>query len=310
METNKIHKEFIPVMLTPFKENGEVDFKALTELTEFYIKSGASGLFSNCLSSEMFELTEKERLQVVKHVVDVAAGAVRVVATGTFGGPIETQADFVKKIYETGADAVIIIANMLVAKDETDEIFNTQMFKLLDLTEKIPMGFYECPVPYKRLISPVQLKTFVNTGRIIYHKDTCLDLEQVKEKLKAGNNHEFGLYDAYMGHAVASLKAGSTGLSCIQGNYWPELIVWLCENYDNVALTEEVASVQQFFIANMEVMHHVYPITAKYYLQKRGLSITAFTRQQVGELTAEIRNNIDKLYADYKVIEKKLNLKY
>jgi len=305
---NKTRKEFIPVMLTPFKDNGEIDFNSLTELTEFYIKSGASGLFSNCLSSEMFELTEQERLQVVKHVVNVAKGAVRVVATGTFGGEIQTQADFVKKIYETGADAVIIITNMLANQQEPDEVFNTHMFKLLDLTDHIPMGFYECPVPYKRLISPEQLELFVGTNRIIYHKDTCLDIEQVKLKLKAGNGRDFGLYDAYMGHAVASLKAGASGLSCIQGNYWPELIVWLCENFNNASLTQEVAKVQQFFIDNMEVMHHVYPVTAKYYLQKRGLSLSTFTRQQVGELTGEIRNKMGQLYADYKNLVNELEL--
>lgn len=305
---NTIHKEFIPVMLTPFKDNGEIDFNGLTELTEFYIKSGASGLFSNCLSSEMFELTEQERLQVVKHVVNVAGGAVRVVAAGTFGGEIQTQADFVKKIYETGADAVIVITNMLASQQEPDEVFNAQMFKLLDLSDSIPLGFYECPVPYKRLISPVQLELFVATNRIIYHKDTCLDIEQVKQKLKAGNERDFGLYDAYMGHAVVSLKAGASGLSCIQGNYWPELIVWLCENFNNPSLTKEVDRVQQFFIDNMEVMHHDYPVTAKYYLQKRGLSISTFTRQEVGVLTSEIKNNIDKLYKDYNNLDNELEL--
>lgn len=305
---NTIHKEFIPVMLTPFKENGEIDFNGLTELTEFYIKSGASGLFSNCLSSEMFELTEQERLQVVKHVVNVAGGAVRVVATGTFGGEIQTQANFVKKIYETGADAVIVITNMLASQQEPDEVFNAHMFKLLDLTDSIPLGFYECPVPYKRLISPEQLELFVATNRIIYHKDTCLDIEQVKQKLKAGNERDFGLYDAYMGHAVVSLKAGASGLSCIQGNYWPELIVWLCENFNNSSLTKQVDRVQQFFIDNMVVMHHAYPVTAKYYLQKRGLSISTFTRQEVGILTSEIKNNIDKLYIDYNNLENELEL--
>lgn len=296
---NKTLKEFIPVMLTPFKDNGEIDFNRLTELTEFYIKSGVSGLFSNCLSSEMFELTEQESLQVVKHVVNIARGAVRVVATGTFGGEIQTQVDFVKKIHETGVDAVIIITNMLANQQETDEVFNAHMFNLLDLTDHIPMGFYECPVPYKRLISPEQLKLFVATNRIIYHKDTCMDIKQVKLKLKAENGRDFGLYDAYMGHAVASLKAGASGLSCIQGNYWPELIVWLCENFNNASLTQEVAKVQQFFIDNMEVMHHVYPVTAKYYLQKKGLSLSTFTRKQVGELTGEIRNKMGQLYADY-----------
>jgi len=38
------------------------------------------------------------------------------------------------------------------------------------------VGFYECPVPYKRVLTPTQLKGFVETGRVIYHKDTCLDI--------------------------------------------------------------------------------------------------------------------------------------
>ena len=306
---NRKKREFIPVMLTPFKDNGQIDFNGLTELTEFYIKSGASGLFSNCLSSEMFELTEQERLHIVKHVVNVTGGAIRVVASGTFGGKIQTQADFVKKIYELGADAVIIIINMLANQDEPDEVFNVNMFKLLDLTCQIPLGFYECPVPYKRLISQEQLKLFVSTKRIIYHKDTCLDIEQVKLKLKAGDDSEFGLYVAYMGHAVASLKAGASGLSCIQGNYWPELIVWLCDNFNNASLTKEVAKVQQFFIDNMEVMHNVYPATAKYYLQKKGLHLSTFTRQKDREVTRVTRNKMGKLLNDYKKLLNDLELR-
>jgi len=58
----------------------------------------------------------------------------------------------------------------------------------------------------------------------------------------------------------------------------------------------------------MEVMHHVYPVTAKYYLQKRGLSLSTFTRQQAGELTGEIRNKMGQLYADYKNLVNELEL--
>ncbi len=297
-------------MLTPFKDNGEVDFKALTELTEYYIKAGASGLFANCLSSEMYELSEKERLQVVKHVVDVAAGGVSVVATGTFGGEIQTQADFVKRIHDTGVDAVIVITGLMAAQEESDEVFAANTLKLLDLTDNIPLGFYECPVPYKRVISPELLKTFIDTNRIIYHKDTCLDIDQVTRKIEAGKGHKFGLYDAYMGHAVASLNAGAAGLSCIQGNYWPDLIVWLCDNFNNPALAAEVAKVQQFHIENMDVMHNVYPITAKYFLQKRGLSLSAFTRKQGGlvQLTSEVKKDIDKLYTEFKQLQEELEL--
>src|SRR5690606_14572829 len=86
-------KRYIPVMLTPFTESGSVDFGGLTKLTEFYLRAGAAGLFANCQSSEMFSLSGEEQHAIVDHVVRVADGAVPVVATGTFGGPVEKQAD-------------------------------------------------------------------------------------------------------------------------------------------------------------------------------------------------------------------------
>ncbi|HEY8784582.1 MAG TPA: dihydrodipicolinate synthase family protein [Mucilaginibacter sp.] len=291
---------FIPVMLTPFKNNGAIDYDILTQLTEIYLNAGAAGLFANCLSSEMYELNEDEKLRTIKHIIKVADGAVPVVATGTFGGSIRQQSDFVKRVNDTGVDAVIIITSLLANKEDPDTLFNERVFELFDLTDNIPLGFYECPVPYKRVLSPGQLVKFVATGRVIYHKDTCLDINMIKEKLKAGDaNPNFGLYDAYMGHAVKSLQAGSAGLSCIQGNFFPELIAWLCANYANTALETEVNSVQQFLIDNMDVMHNVYPIIAKYWLTKRGLKISTITRRDVGIFSPAIRKHIDDLHSNY-----------
>jgi len=302
-------KGFIPVMLTPFKDNGAIDYDVLTQLTEIYINAGATGLFANCLSSEMFELTDAERLLVIKHVIKVANGAVPVVATGTFEGTIDQQADFVKRVNDTGTDAVIVITGLLAGEKETDEVFSDRVFELFDKTEDIPLGFYECPVPYKRLLSPGQLTEFVKTGRVVYHKDTCLNLDTIKQKLNAGKyNSDFGVYDAYMVHAVESLKAGSAGLSCIQGNFFPELIVWLCNNYNNASLKAEVDKVQQFLIDNMDVMHNVYPIIAKYGLNKRGLKISTFTRRNVGDFSSAIKSSIEHLYTDYSQLRNRIGL--
>lgn len=306
---NTTKKGFIPVMLTPFKDNGAVDFDGLTRLTELYLEAGASGLFANCLSSEMFELTEKERLQTIEHIIKITNGTVPVVATGTFEGSIETQADFIKKVHNTGTQAVILLAGLIAKESESDAVFNENVFSLFDKTENIPVGFYECPVPYKRLLSPKQLRLFIDTGRVIYHKDTCLNLDTIKQKLAVtADTPTFGLYDAYMAHAVDTLKAGSAGLSCIQGNYFPELIVWLCDNYNNEDLQKEVANVQHFLIKNMDVMHHVYPTVSKYFLQKRGFEISTFTRREVGIFTPTIAKQIEQLYASYIQLQNNLEL--
>ena len=301
-------KGFIPVMLTPFSNDGRIDFDVLKQLTENYLRAGSAGLFANCLSSEMFELNDEERISLIRSVVEITDGSVPVIATGTFGGPISKQADFVKRVYDEGVGAVIVITSLLGDESDNDAAFNQQVSDLLTQTPGIPLGFYECPVPYKRVLKPEQLAEFVSTGRVIYHKDTSLDLDQVKEKLRLTEGYNFGLYDAYMVHAVDSLKAGSAGLSCIQGNYFPELIVWLCNHYNDESRSDEVAKVQQFLIDHMDVMHNVYPIASKYFLQKRGMNISTFTRRLVGNMTMNNVSEIDNLFVNYNALKSELAL--
>jgi 4-hydroxy-tetrahydrodipicolinate synthase len=302
-----VERKFVPVMLTPFKENGEIDFDGLTRLTELYIQAGAKGLFANCQSSEMFDLSDEERLLIVKHTLKITDGRVPVVAVGNFGTTIAEQADFVHKIYDTGVKAVIIVTSLIAEENESNEVFEERIFELFHLTGKIPLGFYECPQPYKRLLSAEQLRKFVATGRIIYHKDTCLDIEMVKDKLKATDGIEsFGLYDAYAVNAVTSLQAGAAGLSCIQGNFFPELIVWLCDHFSDINAKVNVNKVQEFLTNYMEVIHYAYPVVAKYYLQKRGINISTFSRTNTEIFTSEVKDNVDHLYDEYHLLNKKI----
>lgn len=301
-------KKFIPVMLTPFKKDGSIDFEGLTALTNYYLDNGAKGLFANCQSSEMFELTSGERLRIIEHVMKIVDNRVPVVAAGNFGDTIREQAGFVKQVHDTGVNAVIVLTGLLAGEKEGNDILEHRINELLSLTEGIPLGFYECPLPYKRILPPQLLEQLVQTGRIVYHKDTCLDIAQVKEKnrLCAGVNG-FGLYDAYMVHAVESLEAGSAGLSCIQGNYFPELVVWLCNNYNNPELQEQVQLVQQFFIDEMEVMHRHYPQSAKYFLQQAGLPVTTYVRNKGGSEVPElVKKEMEELALRYRRIAKML----
>ena len=304
-------RKFIPVMLTPFKENGEIDFDGLTRLTELYLQTGVKGLFANCQSSEMFQLSDEERLMIVKHTIKVTDGKVPVVAVGNFGTTIAEQADFIHKIYDTGVKAVIIVTSLIAEEHESNDVFDQRIFELFNLTGKIPLGFYECPEPYKRVLLAEQLEKFVATGRIIYHKDTCLDIEMVKDKLIATNGVDtFGLYDAYAVNAVASLEAGAAGLSCIQGNFFPELIVWLCDHFDEINVNGNVSKVQQFLTDHMEVIHHAYPIVAKYYLQKRGIDISTFTRTKTETFTPDVKKKVDCLYDEYHILKKEMEYEF
>ena len=181
-------KKFVPVMITPYKQNGQIDFEGLSKLIDFYLAAGAKGLFANCNSSEMYNLSPSERLALTKHVVKRVNGAVSVVSTGSFGQTLEEKANFAKKIYHTGINGVITITSHFAKVDESDDVLIKNYEKFFSLTDNIPMGTYECPAPYKRILTPYSFKYLLDTGRMVYHKDTTIDFDKVKVKIDLSKN--------------------------------------------------------------------------------------------------------------------------
>src|SRR5690606_10484781 len=305
----QMNKKFVPVMLMPFQDDETIDYSTLGALVDRYLAAGAGGLFANCLSSEMFELSKEEMLESVSFIVDRVSGRVPVVATGTFEDTIENQAKFVTEMYATGVDSVIVITGLLAKEEDNDEIFQTNVEQLLALTGDIPLGFYECPVPYKRVLSAEFLGKLAATGRIKYHKDTSLDIDSIHAKIAATRDVKiFGLYDAYMVHAVETWQAGCAGPSCIQGNYCPEMIVWLCAHYDDRSQKDKVDKVQQFLIDHMDVMHYAYPASAKYFLQLSGFKIsTTCRRKDIEDIDVKVHQRLGELFQNYEQLARDVN---
>ena len=253
-------------MITPFNLKAKVDLDMVATLVEFYLAAGAKGFFANCLSSEMFSISEDERLELTQHVVKCVNGRVPIVATGSFGLTIEDKAEFSKKIFDTGINAVILITGHFANVDDSDDVLLRNFDKMLGLTGTIPLGMYECPAPYKRILSANVFKTLLDTGRFIYHKDTSIELEQVKAKIEVSQGHEgFEFYDAHTPNAMYSLQMGAKGMSSISGNFYPEVMVWMCNNANNPEKQEEVKWLQAELTKVDPLIHQAYPMSSKYF---------------------------------------------
>src|SRR6476661_6011315 len=204
--------KFVPVMITPFNLKAKVDFDAVSRLIDFYMAAGVKGFFANCLSSEMYSISEDERLELTAHIVRYVNGRLPVVATGSFGLTIEDKAEFTKKIYDTGISAVILITGHYANVDDPDDVLLKNFEKMFRLTGSIPMGLYECPAPYKRIISTEVFKKLLESDRLVYHKDTSIDLDRVKAKLEVAKNSKLEFYDAHTPNAMYSLQMGAKGM--------------------------------------------------------------------------------------------------
>jgi 4-hydroxy-tetrahydrodipicolinate synthase len=293
-------KKFVPVMITPFDLKAKVDLDVVSRLIDFYLAAGVKGFFANCLSSEMYSISEDERLALTSHIVKYVKGRVPIVATGSFGLTIADKAVFAKKIYETGIDAVILISGHFANIDDSDDILMQNFEKMLRLTGDIPLGVYECPAPYKRILSAEVFRSLIQTNRFVYHKDTSIDLEQVKAKLdvaKGFPNLEF--YDAHTPNAMYSLQMGAKGMSSISGNFYPEILVWMCNNANDPAKQEEVKWLQAELTSVDPIIHIAYPMSAKYFLRKRGLPVRTISRAHALELTPQQKNALDEVHSKF-----------
>ncbi|WP_305952052.1 dihydrodipicolinate synthase family protein [Emticicia oligotrophica] len=275
---NQLPNGLWPVMITPLTKSNEIDYNGLESLTNFYVEAGSNGLFANCLSSEMYQLTNAERLQLTQNVVKFSGGKVPVVATGTFQFGGKSNAEFIKEIYDTGIQAVIIITSMLVMPDESEDVLKTRLEEIMNVTGDMPLGVYECPVPYKRLLSTSMLEWMASTGRFIYHKDTSCNSVSIEKKLYAVKNSNFGFYNADTPTALDSLDFGGRGISPISANFYPEPYTYLLQEYFANGRTEKLNKLHALLTMMDRVTHTFYPYSAKLFLQKRGLKIETNSR--------------------------------
>jgi 4-hydroxy-tetrahydrodipicolinate synthase len=304
-------KKFVPVMITPFNLKAKVDLDVVSTLIDFYLAAGVKGFFANCLSSEMYSITEDERLELTRHIVKYVKGRVPIVATGSFGLTIEDKAEFTKKIYDTGIDAVILITGHYANAEDNDEILLRNFDKMFKLTGNIPLGTYECPAPYKRIIGPEVFKTLLSTNRLVYHKDTSIELEKVKTKLEVlketSNRLEF--YDAHSPNAMYSLQMGAKGMSSISGNFYPEILVWMVNNANDPDKQEEVKWLQSEISRVDPLIHVAYPMSAKYFLRKRGLPVRTISRATALELTLQQKQTLNEIHDSFQSWCERLEIK-
>lgn len=292
MHTN--HAGLWPVMITPFTDEGKIDFASLEKLIAWYEANGATGLFAACQSSEIFFLTLEERESLVCFVRQHAH--VPVIASGHVSDSIDDQIEELRRMYEAGAEALILITNRLARQDDPPEVFMQNLQRIIAaLPEDVPLGFYECPYPYKRLISLEELKWCAESGRFHFMKDTCCNIDIIRQRLKVIEGSPLKLYNANTTTLLDSLEAGAAGFSGVMMNFHPELYTWLVNSWSEQP--DAARLVQDFLTAFSFIELQVYPVNAKYHLQTvEGVLQSTFTRTKSDTLlSATGRAEVDQL---------------
>ncbi|MBE6929968.1 MAG: dihydrodipicolinate synthase family protein [Ruminococcaceae bacterium] len=280
--------DIFTTMITPYTADGRVDFETAERYVDWYFENGLTGIFAVCQSSEIFYLTLEERVELNARVyarakaLEKASGRrFTVVSSGHVSDSFEDQVTELSAVWESGTDALILITNRLDPNNEGDDVFIANAEKLLAaLPEDVKLGLYECPYPYKRLVTPKILDWCLSTGKFYYMKDTCCDAALIAERVRQLAGSQFKLLNANCQTLLETMRAGAHGYCGIMCNFHPRLYAWLGEHYNDTQadLVQSVTGTFGFTEVGLP-----YPLTAKYHMNLCGIPTENIARNRKSE---------------------------
>lgn len=307
---NSISNGVWPTMITPFTDDNRIDYESVEKLLYWYWERGVSGVFAICQSGEIFFLSTEEKKELLRFIQTHKPAGMEVIASGHTADALDTQIDEAKAYIDIGTDAYVFITNRLANEDESDAVFLKNLERVIScLDGDTNFGFYECPYPYKRLLTPELVKELASWGRFQFLKDTCCDVDKMRQKIDAMAGTNMRLFNANSATLLETLRLGAAGFSGVMCNFHPELYVWLCKNFEEQPeLAEKVQDVVGFLsVAECQQ----YPVNAKYYLSLEQVCRGWHTRcRNTAEFTRNRRLEIDQMFKVTKMLKSSLGLSF
>lgn len=259
----------VPVVLTPFTPDNKIDWEGYEALLEWYIAHGSEGLFAVCQSSEMLFLSLEERVQLARFTAQKVNGRIPVVASGHISDSLEDQKAELKAVADTGVDGVVLVTNRLATKDQDDATVRKSLEALMQaVPSDMPLGLYECPAPYRRLLSDDAIKFCAESGRFTILKDVSCDLDVLKRRIALTVDTPLSINNANAALAWPAMQAGGRGFCGVMNNFHPDLYRWL---QDHGADHPEITRDLEPFLALSAMCEPMgYPKLAKFFHQRIG----------------------------------------
>ncbi len=244
-------------IVTPFYEDGGINFDELKKLIEFQIAEGIDSIVICGSTGEAATMTEEEHIAAIKFAVDTVAGRVPVIA-GTGSNDTAFGVELTKKAYELGADAALLVTPYY--NKCTQEGLFRHYAKIADAVPELPIILYNVPSRTNVNISPELLKRLAVFDNIIGVKE-C-NFGQVPEIYSLCGDR-YALYSGEDGLAVPMVSLGAKGVISVIANIMPRETSKMIHDYID-GNTQAARDAQINFIPLVKAMFcEVNPIPVK-----------------------------------------------
>lgn len=285
-------KGSIVALVTPFHEDGSVNFEVLTQVLEFQVREGTDAILILGTTGESSTMSHEEDDAVVAHTVSVVAGRVPVVV-GTGSNSTQTMLEKSLRAQSMGADGLLLISPYY---NKTNVEGMYQHFATVADSVKIPCIIYNVPGRTGCSIPVSVVERLSHHPNICGIKEASGDMSYAM-KIVHCITPEFALYTGNDDIVLPMLAIGGSGTISVCANVIPK------QTHDIVAtyLAGDHAKALEMNLKYLKLMNDLFmevnPIPVKTAMNLMGMNCGPF-RLPLWEMEPHSREALRKTMAE------------
>lgn len=209
-------------LVTPFLENGDIDYKALSTLIEHQIAGGTDYLVILGTTSEVPTLTHTEQDEIIAHVVKQVAGRLPLVL-GIGGNSTAAVVARITELKDTLAAHFAAILSVTPYYNRPQQEGLYLHFSEVAKASPVPVILYNVPKRTGVNLLPETTRRIYDAHpeKIMGIKEACGSVEQFCETVQLSQG-DFAVISGDDDLAYEMVKAGGAGLISVASNAWPK----------------------------------------------------------------------------------------
>lgn len=218
----------LTAMVTPFSEEGTIDFDVTTELVEHLINTGTEGLIVAGTTGESPTLTTEEKIQLFSHVIEVVNQRIPVIA-GTGNNNTKESVDLTKEAERLGADGVMLVTPYYNRPDQRGLY---KHFSTIANETSLPVMLYNIPGRSVVNMTADTVVALSEIKNIVSIKEASGDLDQISRIIQE-TPREFTLYSGDDSLTLPVLAIGGQGVVSVASHVIGQWMSTMISSYLN-----------------------------------------------------------------------------
>ncbi|KRL51939.1 4-hydroxy-tetrahydrodipicolinate synthase [Lacticaseibacillus manihotivorans] len=238
--TKEIATGIIAAMVTPLDDNEQVNLTELRHQVDRQIAAGVDGVFTLGTNGEAYILSHEEKLEVMKTVIDQAAGRVPVyVGTGCVSTAETIQLS--QEAEAAGADALSIITPSFAAASQ-EELY--RHYAAINAAVHTPILLYNIPARTGNALKPQTVSRLADLENIVGVKDSSGNFDNILQYIELTRDRGFHVISGNDALILWTLQAGGTGGITAVANVLPTIMVsiytrWLAGDFKGAQAAQD-----------------------------------------------------------------------